>query len=132
MLLLYHAIDNCHFVAVTSTCAHACMHACFSRNVDRGSHAEGHRGLSHDQAIVISSDEEEGNHEPLQSHPPPSRQRPSLPLLQPPRPPQARGSDDPCVLCPLGCNQWVPASQMDSHELLHQVWIRVVWTMVAI
>ena len=30
-------------------------------------------------------------------------------------------SDGMCMLCPLGCDQWIPVSEMDSHEILHQV-----------
>ena len=38
-----------------------------------------------------------------------------------PRTSSGTSSQDMCVLCPLGCQQWIPMAEMDSHELAHQV-----------
>ena len=35
--------------------------------------------------------------------------------------PYSTGGTGLCVLCPLGCNQWIPVSEIDSHEISHQV-----------
>ncbi len=31
------------------------------------------------------------------------------------------GSAEQLVMCPLGCDQWISAADLDSHELMHQV-----------